>query len=444
MKIDTVILGGGITGLSVAYHLSQKDPFGKNEKYILLEKEHSVGGLCKSVTDKEGFTYDYTGHLLHIKVPYVKKLVKKLLRKNLTLKNRNSWIYSNPANTRMGGTFTRYPFQANLFGLPEKIIYECIKDFAESKLLNPQPSIYKPQLCFYDWCTSTFGKGISKYFMIPYNEKLWNMDIKKLTCDWLGNYVPQPTLHEVISGAFADSNKKIGYNATFFYPKNGGIQSLIDKLKTSNIKTDVKIVSINVSKKLIKTSIGDIEYKNLISTIPLPELVKVIKDIPTNIKDMATKLRWTSVLNINFGIKRENISDKHWVYFPEKKFSFYRAGFYHNFSKSLCPDGTSSMYVEISCRNGKIDKEKMFKKTIGELKSAGILKFSDKIISKCILDIQYAYVVYDKNRNMAVKAIQKYLQNKSIFSIGRYGGWKYSTMENSILEGRDMIKWLKK
>ncbi|PKM92720.1 MAG: protoporphyrinogen oxidase [Elusimicrobia bacterium HGW-Elusimicrobia-4] len=439
MKTNIVIIGGGITGLSVAYHL-------KNEKYVLLEKEHSVGGLCKSVTDKNGFTYDYTGHLLHIKSRYVKKLVKKLLKKNLTLKNRNSWIYSN-------NVFTRYPFQANLFGLPEKIIYECIEGFIKSKLQNSQLSTLNSQLSFHDWCLKTFGNGISKYFMFPYNEKLWKIDIKKLTCDWLGNYVPQPTLQEVIKGAFTDDNKKIGYNATFFYPKMGGIQSLIDALKKNipKIKTDVKISSIDISKKIVKTNNGNIQYKNLVNTIPLPEIVKLIKSVPENVKKASKKLKWTSVLNINLGIKRKNISDKHWIYFPEKKFNFYRAGFYRNFSESLCPDGTSSMYIEISYppdsrragRNRKISKEKMLKKTIGELKSAGVLKSSDKIISECILDIPYAYVIYDKNRKSSLETIRNYLRKNFIFSIGRFGGWQYSTMEDAILEGKEITKWLK-
>jgi len=428
LKTDILILGGGITGLSAAYHL-------KNKNYILLEKEDKVGGLCRSVTDEKGFTYDYTGHLLHLKDNYVKKLVAKLLKGNLVTRNRNSWIYSNKV-------FTRYPFQANLYGLPQNVVQECIQGLVEAKLHSSSSTIHNSSFIihnsFYDFCLKTFGSGISKYFMIPYNEKLWRTSTKELTTEWMGNFVPQPTLHEVVYGAYHDNKEKFGYNATFLYPKHGGIQALIDKLKDNlpKIKRNIEIYSIDTQKKFVKTCIGDIHYKNLISTIPLPELVKLIKGAPANVKNASRKLKCTSVLNINIGIKRSKVSDKHWVYFPEKQFAFYRAGFYNNFSEQLCPKGTSSMYIEISYRGSKISKQKMLAKALSNLKSAGIIKPSDKIVSKVFLDIPYAYVVYDKNRKSAVDAIKKYLNKKSVHSIGRYGGWEYSTMEDAILQGR--------
>ncbi|MBN1384090.1 MAG: FAD-dependent oxidoreductase [Elusimicrobia bacterium] len=452
MKTNTVIIGGGITGLSAAYHLKNKD-------FLLLEKENSVGGICGSVKTNNGFTYDYTGHLLHIKNKYAETFIKKLLKNNLVLKTRNSWIYSN-------GVFTRYPFQVNMFGLPEKIIMECIEGLIKAKLQmtrlvsdESERANHSPRFAgeagklrttnFYDFCLRTFGEGISKYFMLPYNEKLWRTDLNKLTTDWMGNYIPRPSLQEAITGAFTDNKRKIGYNASFYYPKNGGIQALIDAIKKhipdTKIKTNIEILSINTGTRIIKTNAGDIQYNKLISTIPLPELIKLIKNPPVEIAREANALKWTSVLNINIGINRKNLSDRHWIYFPEKGFIFYRAGFYNNFSKTLCPKGTSSLYIEVSYLPGSktVKNRKILQKILSNLKTAKILKSTDKIVSECTLDIPYAYVIYDKKRNTALKTIQKYLTKHSIISIGRYGGWKYSTMEDAILDGREAVKWIK-
>ena len=70
-----VIVGAGLAGLSTAYHLS-------GTPYRLYEREEQVGGLCRSY-QKDGFTFDYTGHLLHFRQPEIKALVERLLAERL-------------------------------------------------------------------------------------------------------------------------------------------------------------------------------------------------------------------------------------------------------------------------------------------------------------------------------------------------------------------------
>ena len=101
---ETVILGGGMSGLSCAYHL-KKD-------YKLFERSDEPGGLSRSIK-QDGFIYDHTGHLLHLRNPYTLKLIPELLKDNLNLLHRSAWIYSH-------NTYTPYPYQANLGGLPDQ------------------------------------------------------------------------------------------------------------------------------------------------------------------------------------------------------------------------------------------------------------------------------------------------------------------------------------
>ncbi len=431
-EAKNVIIGAGLTGLSAAFHM-------KEGEYLLLEKEDRAGGVCRS-EKQGGFTYDYTGHLLHIKNEYVRNLIFKMLSGNLVSRERNAVIFSN-------GVFTRYPFQANLYGLPDRVIDECIRGLVEAKLKNFRgngETDGKPGP-FRDWCLKTFGEGISKYFMIPYNEKLWQTDTRELTTGWMGRYVPRPSLEEVVRGAYNDNKKLFGYNAKFYYPMRGGIQPLIDGMteKVKNFSTSIAINSIDIRKKIVSADTGDYRYENLISTIPLPALTSLIKNLPTEVKNASRKLKWTSVLNINIGVNRGEKSGRHWVYFPEKKYNFYRAGFYNNFSKYLCPEGAFSMYIEVAYTGGKINKRSTLNQALSGLKDAGILKKNDKIISECLLDIPCAYVIYDKNKETAFAAIDKYLKKHSVDTIGRYGGWKYSTMEDAILDGRDIAESLR-
>ena len=114
---EVIILGAGLSGLTCAHYL--------NKNYSIFEKESRVGGLCRSERI-DGFTFDYTGHLLHLKRDENKRLIKKLLGKNLFLQKRKSWIYSKR-------TYTKYPFQANIYGLPEEVIEECISGLSKTR-----------------------------------------------------------------------------------------------------------------------------------------------------------------------------------------------------------------------------------------------------------------------------------------------------------------------
>ena len=179
--------------------------------------------------------------------------------------------------------------------------------------------------------------------------------------------------------------------------------------------------------------------------MPIHGLIKSCDDAPAKIKSLAKGFKYISVYDINLGISREGISDKHWIYFPEKDYPFYRLGFPMNFSKSLVPEGFSSMYVEISHKDGReIPKERLINDAVNGLIKAGILKNDDEIAVKDIVDIKYAYVVYDFHRQKAVPIIQKYLNGNNIFSIGRYGAWEHTSMEDAIYQGKVTAQRLNK
>jgi len=447
MAGKVLIVGAGLTGLSTAFHLEK---MGKVD-YSVYEKEERVGGLCRSVhlrTPKyaESFTFDILGHLLHVKEDYTKGLVRSLLKRSLGRHKRDSWIYSK-------GIYTRYPFQANTHGLPPKVVKECVLGFIDAKSHPFRCERDLSKISFNRWILKNFGRGIAKHFMIPYNTKIWTVRPRELTCGWLKlnpKYVPSPTIPEVVIGALADQEKGFGYNVYFYYPRRGGIQKLPDafgeNIRNLNLKTSLS--RVNIAKKVAYFNGGRIkeEFQFMVSTVPLPELIlEIIEDVPDHIRKAALKLRRNSVLTFNLGIKRENIDHGHWVYFPENKYVFYRVGFPRKFSDNMCPPGTSSLYVEIACRPGEIDgdrEKKLMARAMRDLVKTGILKRNDEIVVRKSIHIPYAYVIYDRHRDANLEIIQNYLKGKDIYSVGRYGGWKYSTMEEAILEGKEIAERL--
>src|SRR5262249_35083854 len=156
----------------------------KGRDAVVLEKAPVPGGLAGSRRVGE-FTFDYTGHLLHLRDPKVIALVEELLAGELAVHERRAAIHSS-------GVLTPYPFQANTHGLPAEVVFDCVRGFVRTLLDRAEPSS-DPEISFRDWTLETFGEGIAKHFMFPYNEKMWLRDLDRITADWVSWAVPRPT-----------------------------------------------------------------------------------------------------------------------------------------------------------------------------------------------------------------------------------------------------------
>ena len=425
LQTDVLILGSGLAGMSTAHHLLKA---GRRD-FLVLEKEDRVGGLAGSVS-KDGFIFDHTGHLLHLHTPYGKRLVTGLLRGNLVLRDRSSWIYSH-------GTYTRYPFQANTYGLPRRVVDDCVAGFLKAAREAREP---RAETSFKDWALGTFGEGICRHFMLPYNEKLWQADLADMTTDWQGRFIPRPKAEEVLYGALTDQKKFFGYNATFRYPRRGGIQALPDALaaRVPNIRLAAKVVAVDLdARTAVAEGLGEIRFRRLVSTLPLKHFVSLAAGAPEAVREAADRLRYRTVYNLNLGVARANVSDKHWIYFPEKSFAFYRAGISTNFSPHLAPRGASALYIEVSRKPGEpFDFDRMERKILEGLRSCGLLKASDRLLARVWMPIPCAYVLYDRDRAPALDVLFAWLKSKGAESIGRYGAWKYSFMEEALMDGK--------
>jgi len=429
---DVLIIGGGLTGLTAGYYLNKK------LSYTILEKEEEIGGLVRTIEDEEGFKFDFTGHLLHFRKREWKEFVFGLSIKLLETERR-SRIY-------LFDHYHLYPFQIHLSKLPKEIIYECLYGFIKAwhkREIERESNIES----FYDFIIYYLGEGIGKYFMIPYNRKLWGVDLKELSFEWTARFVPRPSLEEVLLGALGIKEIKTGYNAVFYYPEDG-IGELTKRLSDrveGEILTSVCVKSVNIEKKILTASNGDsYSYKVLISTIPLVELLRLIEEeLPEDIKTEAKKLRWVPLYYLDIALDKKIPFDYHWIYVPEENTPIYRVGSYTNFSDKLAPEGKSSLYVELSIR----DKEKVeeyLPKIFDYLKKMGLVISEKDIIYYRIRHIPYAYVIYDKNYGNATKTIHSFLKDKNIISIGRYGYWNYSSMEDALEMGKEGAKWAMK
>lgn len=429
--IPTLIIGAGLTGLSCSIHLESD--------HLLVEAEHEPGGIVRTRVKHGGFYCDGTGHWLHLRNPEMRAMVYEALGDNIVEYTRKARIFSKEVHTL-------FPFQANLAGLPSEVILECLTGLWKAR--HPEDfglaSDQSPSTSFGESIQRLFGDGISKHFMTPYNEKLLGVPLSEVSPRYAERFVPKPSIEDILNGAFGLSRESLGYNATFIYPKTGGIgalpKALVDHFEVKP-EYGIRVTGIDLEAHIAELSDGRrIRYENLVNTMPLANLLELFRKTPQAISESSPKLRAATVHYFDVGVKGPGASGSefHWVYFPETEFVFYRVGSYSAVHPELAPDGCRSYYVEISggfdeYRN---DPAGLKQRVIQDLIKGGTISDQDEILFMDLCEIPYAYVIFDANYEASRATILEELTKHDVQSCGRWGGWNYGGMEDALLEGR--------
>ncbi|MFH1434291.1 MAG: FAD-dependent oxidoreductase [Pseudomonadota bacterium] len=422
-KTDILIIGAGLAGMSAAARLRGKC------RVRIVEKEDRPGGLV--VTDEvKGFRFDRTGHLLHLRDPSIRKWILGLMGGTMTVVHRMSRIFSN-------GVYTRYPFQSNTFGLPPQAARECLEGYLKVWRNPPRLKIRS----FMDFINVHFGEGFAKHFMVPYNRKIWGVHPRDMTADWCARFVPVPRLEDVLAGAVGLHDRELGYNKKFYYPRLG-IGRLSEALARSvgrhtEIELGKAVASIDHCRRTATLKSGEkIHYKHIISSMPLKALGRCIENPPAAAAEAFSLLRCNPLRYLDVALKTRPGTPYHWSYVPSTGIPFYRVGAYSNFSPALVPRGCGSLYVELASR-GPIAMTRLMPSVSKNLVAMGIIRRASDIKFAIPKSIDYAYVVYDHDHSRATAAIARFLEKNGVFSIGRYGGWNYSAMEDALIMGRE-------
>jgi protoporphyrinogen oxidase len=261
----------------------------------------------------------------------------------------------------------------------------------------------------------------------------------------MGRYVPPAPIEKVIEGALTDKKSGEGYNATFRYPRHGGIEAVVRALaaRAGPIRLGSEALEVDLRRRRVRFADGEAaDYEALVSTLPLPELVARLRGAPDGVRDAAARLRWSSLFGLGLGLRSDATQGRQWVYVPERRFRFYRVGCFSNVARSMAPAGCSAVWAEVSYRGGRGFQPFTRREILDGLKEMGWLRSRRDIAVEWPLDIPYAYVTYDANRRAATRAILRTLERHSVHSIGRYGRWEYSSMEDALLQGREAAQRL--
>lgn len=403
-KIKTLILGGGVTGISTASFL--------NDDYLILEKNSEVGGYCKTTT-QDGFIWDYSGHFFHFNNKDIKDYVIKNIDCEILEVNKITKIYYK-------NHYIDFPFQYNIHQLPKEEFIDCLYDLFKRGDIN--------QTTFKSYVKSTLGDSISNKFIIPYNEKLYACDLNNLDHNSMGRFFPKIIDISELLEKIKNNKNLPSYNDTFIYPINGTfefVKSILERVNTENIKTNTEVKKIDLKNKLVFVDNQTYEFENLVNTLPF--------NVFLNLCGEENDLSYNKVVVFNLGFDLKSVQKNHWVYFPGDEV-FYRVGFYDN----ILSQNRMSLYVEIGLRvEDKINEGILLDRVLSDLKMSEIIT-NHKLISYQMVIMSPAYVHINKKSKDTYEKWCNLNNNNGIYSIGRYGSWTYCSIEDNIIEGKNI------
>ena len=390
-----MILGAGMSGLSAGYHL-KKYGF----EVSLYEKEKEVGGLCRSKSYND-LIFDYGVHVSFTSEESVKDLFVKSVNGDYVEKQVLCLDYWN-------GYWIKHEPQNNLHSLPREVIKNSLIDFIRAKY-EDQSEIKN----YGDWCHKKFGKFFAEKFTNKYTKKFWTVEPEMLTTDWIGARVHPPDLETVIDGALDIPRNNIHYVTTFRYPAEGGYASFLNIFESNlDIKLETYPVEIDLERNEVHWNTGEVkQYEILISTIPLPELIKCIKKVPDDVLEATNHLKWTSLLMLNFYVERKIDTQAQWNYYYDEEIPYTRLFYMSNFAKNNAPEECVTLQVEIPYSNDKpltVEKEELINRVIKCIHKTENIELHE-IHYLGDINIDYGYVIYDTNRKKALETIHKFL-----------------------------------
>jgi protoporphyrinogen oxidase len=426
MKIG--ILGAGLSGITLAYLLQ---PDERVESIELLEKSDEPGGLCRSYPFA-GIGCDVGPHIIFSKNKEVLDLMVQLLGENVHKLRRSNKIFHD-------GRFIKYPFENELSALsaPER-------DYCLNAFLNNPYENYQPESML-EFFLATFGEGITNLYLRPYNEKIWKFDPAFMDTQMVDR-IPKPPPEDIIKSAQGVSTEGYVHQLHFFYPKRGGVQSLLDafigqlgkKVVIQTGKTVQRVVKQNNGWEVHTANGEQKHYDKLISTMPASDLIPILQpEVPEEVRQAAKNLRFNSIAICLIHVTRDHLGDNFAVMVPDKTILFHRISKLDFLVPVEARDGTTRLMVEVTYRNGdqisKLTDEELLNRVVDDLARLKFIDGAGSVQAREIIRKKHAYVIYDLHHRRNMKTLRDFCEGQLGLSLhGRFGEFEYVNMDQVI------------
>ncbi len=438
-----VIVGAGPTGLGAAWRLHQDQP---SAPFVLVEEASAAGGTAGSWTTPEGFTFDYGGHVLFPHAEYDRFLA--LLEEVIP-----DWHDSVPVRgIWIGGKSIPTPVQRNIHRLPFTQMLHCLWGLYQARMRSPR-AIEADALSHH--LKRQFGSALSTSIMEPLNRKMWATEPENMGTSWTGHRsgtkernVADVQIRQVIRNWVTRRDLPSWTPDTRVrYPARGGsgrIWSEVASLLPSELKRfGVRVIGVNPQLRELYLNDGStLPYKQLVSSIPLDTLLRLMVDQP-ELRKKAEGFRAARVQIFGFGVRGampDQLRHHHAVSIPSPHVPFWRLNIPSNFSPGNAPQGTWSILCECSL-SPESSHRYTFDDIESSLRSEGFIPPESVIVSRSQRSFLHGYPVPFAGRDELLTEVQCKLEKMDIYSRGRFGGWRYevSNQDHAFMQGVEVI-----
>ena len=430
---QVLIVGGGITGLTIGYELVKK-----GQLVTIIEKDNQIGGLSRSFR-YDGFVFDIGPHRFHTDNSRVTNFTKEILKDEAIFISRDSKVY-------FKGKYYRWPLRPNIvFNLPLSIQIKAGLDLFFRKLKRG-----KVAHSFQEYMLNNYGSTLYNYFFRDYTQKFLDILPDLLDMDWakvgmsmaiIDEHLPYTDLWEL----FKLTIKPIPVCTTFLYPK-GGIGSFCNKLANfiiqhgGSILTGARVDDINCTSKKINSMVIDkkiLKCDILIWTGSIGEICRFLH-LPTQ------GLKYLSLLLYNVLLKEKIKRYFQWCYFGEKNIIFNRVTNPSLFDSNSAPKNKTGLCIEVTCQENDEkwnNSERLIHRIKEDLIKADLIIRHNDINSIHIERISDAYPIYDlkyqHRLNISKENLDKF---ENLILAGRTGLFWYNNMDDCIVNGLDVAQ----
>lgn len=434
-----VVLGAGAAGLCAARELTR---LGRD--VIVVEKEALPGGLCRTF-EHRGWRFDLGGHRFLSDDEALARDVHELLGDDLLEASRRSVIL-------LGGRRYQYPLEAVdlLRNLDPRLAARGFAGYLAQKARN---ALRPPATgSFADWATSRFGRGFYELFFGPYTEKLWGIPPAQLSGDWASQRISLLDLTDValrLLGLRRSATRT--YARRYFYPRRGIGQiftAMTDALRRDGgeVVLGAEVVGLGVRgararEVIVRDATGTrtIACDHVISTLPLPDLARLLGPGEPAVGAAANRLRFRGVRFLNVLLDREDVSENTWMYVADPRYLATRIQEPKRRSPESAPPGKTSLMLEIPCEVGGdvwgAPDADLLDRCLRDLDALG-LRVGRDVLGCFSTRITHGYPVFrlgyqvDRDRLLAVASAVE-----NVTTCGRQGTFRYVFMDTAMQMG---------